>query len=152
MTCVDGKSRTGRRGRPRGASQAPPIFDQRAFAKAVGIATTAIAHASAVGGQGGPSDLQMFMAHHHPSFRGGGDLMVANHWFCQVERVLEAMGITSDATRIRLATFKLEGESHIWWMLHLFRMMKLFPSIITKVVKHYITVGVHRSFPQGVVS
>ena len=41
--------------------------------------------------------------------------MVADHWFRQVERVLEAMGITSDATRIRLATFKLEGESQIWW-------------------------------------
>ena len=51
------------------------------------------------------------MAHHPPSFRGGGDLMVADHWFRQVERVLEAIGITSDATRIRLATFKLEGES-----------------------------------------
>ena len=25
------------------------------------------------------------------------------------------MEITSDATRIRLATFRLEGESHIWW-------------------------------------
>ena len=41
--------------------------------------------------------------------------MVADHWFRQVERVLEAMGITFDATRIRQATFKLEGESHIWW-------------------------------------
>ena len=41
--------------------------------------------------------------------------MVADHWFRQVERVLEAMEITSDATRIRLATFKLEGESQIWW-------------------------------------
>ena len=40
--------------------------------------------------------------------------MVADHLFPQVERVLEAMGITSDATRIRLATFKLEGESQIW--------------------------------------
>ena len=37
--------------------------------------------------------------------------MVADHWFRQVERVLEAMGIISNATRIRLATFKLEGES-----------------------------------------
>ena len=26
-----------------------------------------------------------------------------------------AMGITSDATRIRLATFKLESESQVWW-------------------------------------
>ena len=37
--------------------------------------------------------------------------MVAYHWFRQVERVLEAMRITSDTTRIRLTTFKLEGES-----------------------------------------
>ena len=30
--------------------------------------------------------------------------MVADHWFMQIEKVLEAMEITSDATRIRLAT------------------------------------------------
>ena len=54
------------------------------------------------------------MAHHPPSFRDGGDPIVADHWFRLVERVLEAIGITSDATRIRLATFKLEGESQIW--------------------------------------
>ena len=41
--------------------------------------------------------------------------MVADHWFRQVERVLEAIRITSYATRIRLTTFKLEGESQIWW-------------------------------------
>ena len=41
--------------------------------------------------------------------------MVANHWFRQVQRILEALEITSDATRIRLATFRLEGESQIWW-------------------------------------
>ena len=28
---------------------------------------------------------------------------------------MEAMEITSDATWIRLATFRLEGESHRWW-------------------------------------
>ena len=37
-------------------------------------------------------------------------------------------------------------------VLHLFHMLKLFPSVGTKVVKHYTTVEVHRSFPQGVVS
>ena len=53
---------------------------------------------------------------HHPStFTGGGDPMVADHWFMQVEKVLEAMEITSDATRIRLATFQLEGEAQVWW-------------------------------------
>ena len=29
-----------------------------------------------------------------------------------VEKVLEAMEITSDMTRIRLAAFQLEGEAH----------------------------------------
>ena len=41
--------------------------------------------------------------------------MVADHWFRQVEKVLEAMKITSDMLKIRLATFQLEGESHVWW-------------------------------------
>ena len=79
--------------------------------EAIGVAFTTIAQASKVGGHGGPSDLHRFIAHHHPSFRGGGDLMVADHWFRHVERVLEAIGFTSDVTRIRLDTFRLEGES-----------------------------------------
>ena len=41
--------------------------------------------------------------------------MVADHSFMQVEKVLEAMEITSDMTRIRLATFQLEGEAQVWW-------------------------------------
>ena len=41
--------------------------------------------------------------------------MVANHLFMQIEKVLEAMEITSDATRIRLAAFQLEGEAQVWW-------------------------------------
>ena len=47
----------GRRGRQRGASQAPPAFDQQAFVEAVGVAAAAFTQASAVGGQGGPSHL-----------------------------------------------------------------------------------------------
>ena len=39
-----------RRGRPRGASQAPPVFDQQAFTEAVGVAAVAIAQASVAGG------------------------------------------------------------------------------------------------------
>ena len=41
--------------------------------------------------------------------------MVADHWFMQVEKVLEAMEITSDTTRIRLVAFQLEGEAQVWW-------------------------------------
>ena len=65
--------------------------------------------------QGGPSNLQRFRAHHPPTFTGGGDPMVADHWFMQIENVLEAMEITSDTTRVRLAAFQLEGEAQVWW-------------------------------------
>ena len=41
--------------------------------------------------------------------------MVADHWFIQVEKILEAMKITSDTTMIRLAAFQLEGEAQVWW-------------------------------------
>ena len=105
----------GHRGRPQGASQAPPVFDQQAFDEAVGIAAAAIAQASVAGSQGGPSNLQRFRARHPLIFTGGGDPMVVDHWFMQVEKILEAMEITSDTTRIRLAAFQLEGEAQVWW-------------------------------------
>ena len=41
--------------------------------------------------------------------------MVADHWFRQIENVLEAMDITFDVAKIRLAAFQLEGESQVWW-------------------------------------
>ena len=63
----------GRRGRPRGASQAPPVFDQQAFAEVVGISVTAIAQASSVGNQGRSNDLQRLEAHRPPMVRGGVD-------------------------------------------------------------------------------
>ena len=111
----------GRRERPWGTGQAPPafdeplVFDQQAFVEAVGITTVAIAQAGVSGSQGGLSNLQRFRAHHPPTFTGGGDPMVADHWFMQIENVLEAMEITSDTTRIRLAAFQLEGEAQVWW-------------------------------------
>ena len=95
----------GRRERPWGIGQTPLGFDQQAFAEAVGITAAAIAQASIAGSQGGPSNLQRFRAHHPPTFTWGGDSMVADHWFIQIEKVLEAMEITSDTTRIRLAVF-----------------------------------------------
>ena len=101
----------GRRGRPRGTGQAPSIidqpsaFDQRASVEAVGVAEATIAQASIAGSQGDPSNPQRFRTHHPPTFTRGGDSMVADHWFMQIEKVLEAMEITSDTTRIRLAAF-----------------------------------------------
>ena len=109
------------RGRPRGTGQAPPTFDQpsafdqQAFVEAVGVAAAAIARASVADSQGGPSNLQRFRAHHPSTFTGGGDPMVADHWFMQIEIALEAMEITSDTTKIRLAAFQLEGEARVWW-------------------------------------
>ena len=37
--------------------------------------------------------------------------MVADHWFMQVEKVLECIEIASATTRIILAAFQLEGEA-----------------------------------------
>ena len=76
------------------------MFDQQALVEAVAVAAAAIAQASIAGSQGGPSNLQRFRAHRPPTFTGGGDPMVANHWFIQIEKVLEAMEITSDITRL----------------------------------------------------
>ena len=101
----------GRRERPWGTGQAPPTidqppaFEQRAFAEAVGVLVAAIAQARIAGDQGDPSNLQRFRTYHPPTFTGGRDPMMVDHWFMQNEKVLEAMEITSDATRIRLATF-----------------------------------------------
>ena len=111
----------GRRGRPRGTGQAPltfdqpPAFDKQAFAEAVGITAAAIAQAGIAGRQEDPNNLQRFRTYHPPTFTGGRDPMVVDHWFMQNEKVLEAMEITSDATRIRLAVFQLEGEAQIRW-------------------------------------
>ena len=64
----------GRRGRPRGASQAPPVFDQQAFAEAIGIAIAAIAQACAIVSQGRSNDLQRLEAYHLPmAIKGGVD-------------------------------------------------------------------------------
>ena len=47
--------------------------------EAMGTAFTTIAQTSASSGQGGPSDLQRFRAHHPPTFRWGRDPVVADH-------------------------------------------------------------------------
>ena len=79
------------------------------------VVATIIAQASATVGQGGPSNLQRFKAHHPPTIKGEGDPMETDHWFRKVGKILEAMEITFDATRIRLTASHLEGESQVWW-------------------------------------
>ena len=77
----------------------------------MGVTAAAITQASVDGGQGGQSNLQRFKTHHPPTFTWGGDPMVADHWFRQIEKILEAMKITFDATKIKIVAFQLEGES-----------------------------------------
>ena len=60
----------GRRGRPQGTGQAPPVFDKQAFVEAVGIAADAIVQASIAGSQRGPSNLQKFRTQHPPTSQG----------------------------------------------------------------------------------
>ena len=71
----------GRRDRQLGSSRPPPSFDQQAFVEAMGDAIAAIAQVSVAGGQGGPSNLQRFIAHHPSTFIGEGNPMVVDHWF-----------------------------------------------------------------------
>ena len=81
------------------------MFDQRTFAEAVGITANAIAQASIACRQEDPSNPQRFRTYHPPTCTGGKDPMVVDHWFMQIEKVLEAREITSDTTRIRLVAF-----------------------------------------------
>ena len=81
------------------------MFDQQTFDETVGITANAIARAGIAGRQEDPSNLQRFRTHHPSTFTEGGDPIVTDHWFMQIEKVLEAMEVTSDATRIRLAAF-----------------------------------------------
>ena len=66
----------GRRGRPRGTGQAPPVFDQQAFAEAVRIVVAAIVQVYAVVNQGGSNDLQRLEVHSPPMVRGRVDSKV----------------------------------------------------------------------------
>ena len=47
----------GRRGRPQGTGQTPPVFDKQAFVEAIGIAAAAIAQDSIAGRQEDPNNL-----------------------------------------------------------------------------------------------
>ena len=71
----------GRRGSGQGDNLLPLTFYQQAFMEAIGVVATTIAQASATVSQGWLSNLQRFKAHHPPTFRGGGDPMIADHWF-----------------------------------------------------------------------
>ena len=62
-----------------GYNQLPSAYDQQSFMEAIGVAVATIAHASATVSQGGFRNLQRFKAHHPPTFRGGGDPMIADH-------------------------------------------------------------------------
>ena len=48
----------------------------------MGAIVATIVQAGVAEGQGGMSNLQRFMGHHPPTFKGGGDPLVANHLFC----------------------------------------------------------------------
>ena len=47
----------------------PPSFNHQAFIEAIGVAVATIPQAGSTMGQGGPSNLQRFKAHHPPTFK-----------------------------------------------------------------------------------
>ena len=91
------------------------FLTSRPLLRLLGVTAVAIVQDSVAGSQGDLSNLQRFKSHHPPTFIRRGDPMVADHWFRQIEKVLEAMDINFDATKIRLTAFQLDGESQVWW-------------------------------------
>ena len=71
--------RRGRRGRPRDIGPLLLVFNPQAFMETMGTIVATIGQAGVAEGQGGMSNLQRFMAHHPPTFKGGGDPLVADH-------------------------------------------------------------------------
>ena len=73
-----------------------------------------IVQASAIGNQGGSSNLQRFEAYDPPALKGGGDLMVASHCFrlvrkdtCASARRKENQ--SSSSSRVKQKTFASYG-------------------------------------------
>ena len=111
----------GRIGCSRGTGQAPPAFDQQAFAEAVGIAVTAIAQACAIVSQGGSNDLQRLEARRPQMVRGGVDSRVRTTMTTEGEvddiRGIQDMGVgtkreenpSSSNPRKKKKTFVLQG-------------------------------------------
>ena len=58
------------------------FFYQEAFIEAMGTTIATSIQDDAAISQGSASNLKRFKEHHPPTFTGGGDLMVADHWFC----------------------------------------------------------------------
>ena len=50
-----------------------------------------------------------------PTFSGEGDPILAEKWEEQILKHLDALEITDDATRIRLATFQFRDSAETWW-------------------------------------
>ena len=77
----------GHRGRPQKNSQPPPVFEPRAFIRAIGAVGAIIVQASAVAAtiawtsvtmdQEWTSNFQGFQAHHPLTYMGEGDSMVS---------------------------------------------------------------------------
>ena len=60
----------GHKGRPRGTSPPPLVFDPQAFMETMGAIVATIIQAGVTGGYRGISNLRRFRAHHPPTFRG----------------------------------------------------------------------------------
>ena len=80
-----------------------------------------IAQASAIGNQGGSSNLQRFEAHDPPALKGGGDLMVAGHCFRVVRkdtgasaRRKENQSSSSWKKQKTSASYGFQGQGHIY--------------------------------------
>ena len=63
----------------------------------------------------GPRELVEFYKLNPPTFQEVTDPEMVEGWLRQIKKILNAMGIVDDATRVCLATFQLRGPTEVWW-------------------------------------
>ncbi|MQL76053.1 hypothetical protein Taro_008440 [Colocasia esculenta] len=63
---------------------------------------------------GGPSIMERFKRMSPPSFKGESDLLLAESWMREIEKIFRAIRCTED-DKVTLATYMLQERADVWW-------------------------------------
>ncbi|MQL71958.1 hypothetical protein Taro_004307, partial [Colocasia esculenta] len=63
---------------------------------------------------GGPSIMERFKRMLPPSFKGESDLLLAESWMREIEKIFRAIRCADD-DKVTLATYMLQERADVWW-------------------------------------
>ncbi|MQM09307.1 hypothetical protein Taro_042175, partial [Colocasia esculenta] len=63
---------------------------------------------------GGPSIMEKFKRMAPPSFKGESDLLLAESWMREIEKIFRAIRCAED-DKVTLATYMLQERADVWW-------------------------------------